>query len=553
MSKDRTILVIQVGADCVRAVIARPGAEPVALLDGCVIPVGRRDGDTNPLRDQLLIDQLVSFCRPRRKDLGGVLFILGGSAVSCHYLETPPLSGRPLVQATRLKLSQQLHFPVDQAIVAVRPLNSTSEGQLRVHATAGQQDFIQSMVDAAAQLRLRLIGICAAPDALARAAAKHVGAAPGLIALLDVGERMSTLVVLDGGSPCVCADIPIAAADITAALMRPIIRGEEVLQLDEEQALQLRNDIGVPDPSDEIPSLEVTGDRILPLLEPVLQKLIKQLTQWLTFASSGRNQPVRGLEVIGVGASIRGFAGAIGARTGLSVTSGDWLDQQGTLSAEFSAGHCRGFGLSAAALTHWRDLPDLVPPETRREQKVDRVRRSVAVCAPIIAISIAAASVPFESLGSAVEQSVTVRKAQLATVQSSVTRCAESSRDGIEVARLEGRFQKFVHEAPAWLVVFKELSLILPGDLRAIEMVGEWSADAANLTLRADVVPASGERGFDEVVRQTVLMLQRSDLFSRVEIVSANQGPSERDRAAAGTVSIRLDLMTTEAGREGMQ
>lgn len=550
MSKDRTILVIQVGADAVRAVIARPGPAPIELLDGCFISVGRREGETNPLSDQLLIDQLASFARPRRRNLGGMLFILGGHAVSCHYLETPPLSGKSLVQATRLKLGQQLHFPVDEAIVAVKPLNRTSEGQLRVHATAGQQAFIQSMVETAAQLGLPLMGICAVADALAFAASKQVGDAPGLNAFLDIRERMSTLVVLDGGSACVCADIPVAAADMTAALMRPIIRGEEVLQLDQEQALQLRNEVGVPEPTDTIPSLDVTGDRILPLLEPVLQKLVKQLTQWLTFASSGRNQQVSSMQVIGVGASIHGLAAAIAGRTGLNVTSGDWLDQQCKFADEFSGGHRKGFGLCAAALMHWRELPDLVPSETRRAQRIDRVRHGVAVCAPIIALSIAAASVPFESLGSAVEQSVGVRKAQLATVQSSVTQCAESSRDMIEVARLEERFSAFVNESPAWLAVFKELSLILPADLRAMELVGEWSPESANLSLRADVVPTSVERGFNEVIRQTVLMLQRSELFARVEILSANQGPSDHDPKAAGTVSIRLDL-TTMPGRKG--
>jgi Tfp pilus assembly PilM family ATPase len=544
MSKHRSILVIQVDVEGVRAAIAEAGSDAVHIKDCCNFPSSTQNKGSCPLFDQLIIDQLKSYCRGQQQKTEGVLFVLGGAGVSSHYLDMPPLSGKELTQATRIKLAQQLHFPVAEAVVAVKSLKSPSGGQLRVHATAGIKSHLDTIVDTASQLGLRLLGICAASDVLSHAVANRFESTSGMRVVLDLGEQSSTLVVVDGGTPCICSEIPVSAGDMTIALMRPIIRGEEVVQLDAAQAMQLRDEVGVPLPGDSIPSLGVTGDRILPLLEPVLQKLLKQMTQWLTFATTGKDHILEEIELIGVGAAIPQMGEAIAVRSGLRVSVSNWLDELAIRTSASGFENSSGYGLCAAAVRHWKKLPDLVPEDVRRDERTRRWRRSVSICAPIIAVSIAAMSVPFESLGSAVEQSVAVRKAQLAVVQSNVDQCGESTREDQAVTRVEGKFRHFVDESPDWLAVLKEQTQILPRELRATEYSGEWSVGGASLTVRGEIVTADSNREFDDVVRQTVLALQKSELFRRVEIVSANQGASDRDAHIAGSVAFRLDLRT---------
>lgn len=548
MSKNRSILVIQVDVEGVRAAIAEAGSDSVYIADCCSFPSSTQNKDSCPLSDQLLIDQLKSYCRGKQQKIDGVLFVLGGAGVSSHYLDMPPLSGKELTQATRIKLAQQLHFPVAEAVVAVKSLKSLSGGQLKVHATAGLKSHLDKIVDTASQLGLRLLGICAASDVLAHAVASRFDNENGMRVVLDLGEQSSTLVVVDGGAPCICSEIPVSAGDITVALMRPIIRGEEVIQLDAAKAMQLRDEVGVPLPNDSISSLGVTGDRILPLLEPVLQKLLKQMTQWLAFATTGKNHIIEEIELIGVGAEIPQMGEAIAVRSGLRVSVGNWLEESVIQASTEGGGNPSGYGLCAAAVRHWKKLPDLIPEDVRREERTRRWRRSVSICAPMVAVSIAAMSVPFESLGSAVGQSLAVRKAQLAVVQSNVKQCGESSRVDQAVMHIEGRLRAFVDESPDWLAVLKEQTQVLPREFRATEYSGEWNVREASLTLRGDIVTADSNKEFDDVVRQTVLALQKSELYHRVEIVSANQGASDRDSHLAGSVAFRLDLRTPVSG-----
>ncbi len=548
MSKNRNILVIQVDVEGVRAAIAEAGSDSVYISDSCSFPSSTQNKESCPLSDQLLIDQLKSYCRGKQQRIDGVLFVLGGAGVSSHYLDMPPLSGKELTQATRIKLAQQLHFPVAEAVVAVKSLKNQSGGQLKVHATAGLKSHLDRIIDTASQLGLRLLGICAASDVLAHAVANRFDNTNGMRVVLDLGEQSSTLVVVDGGTPCICSEIPVSAGDITVALMRPIIRGEEVIQLDAAKAMELRDEVGVPLPSDSIPSLGVTGDRILPLLEPVLQKLLKQMTQWLAFATTGKNHIVEEIELIGVGAAIPQMGEAIAVRSGLRVSVSNWLDELAKRTSTDSGANTSGYGLCAAAVSHWKKLPDLVPEDVRREDRTRRWRRSVSICAPIVAVSIAAISVPFESLGSAVGQSLAVRKAQLAVVQNNVNQCGESTREDQAVTRIEGKFRHFVDESPDWLAVLKEQTQVLPREFRATEYSGEWNVHEASLTVRGDIVTADSSREFDDVVRQTVLALQKSELFRRVEIVSANQGASEGDTRQSGSVAFRLDLRTPVTG-----
>ena len=136
----------------------------------------------------------------------------------------------------------------------------------------------------------------------------------------------------------------------------------------------------------------------------------------------------------------------------------------------------------------------------------------------------------------------------MAVVQSNVKQCGESSRVDQAVMHIEGRLRAFVDESPDWLAVLKEQTQVLPREFRATEYSGEWNVREASLTLRGDIVTADSNKEFDDVVRQTVLALQKSELYHRVEIVSANQGASDRDSHLAGSVAFRLDLRTPVSG-----
>jgi hypothetical protein len=298
-----------------------------------------------------------------------------------------------------------------------------------------------------------------------------------------------------------------------------------------------------------VESLGVTGDRLLPLLEPVLQKLAKQLTQWISFASTCAEAcTIQRIVLVGAGAHIRRLDEALGARMTWGVVSTNWLD--GLMSAA-TAEHCQSdsdFSAAVGAFLHGDSVPDLTPPSVRRRRAIGRVRRGVAWCGPVIAAGIVGLAMLFDHLGGGVLPAMASGEAQLVASNQTAERFDPLTAEAAVVRRLEGQFDRFGGDAPHWIAVFKELSCLLPRELQATEITANDTASGFGLTVRGRVVGLESGDGFDEVVTQTLLLLQRSALFRRVEVVSANRLEQTDPQGGAGTLAVELELAPCPVG-----
>jgi len=149
-------------------------------------------------------------------------------------------------------------------------------------------------------------------DALALAcgldAALREGSGPPR-ALLWLGERCSVLACAADGRLRFIRVVRIGTAMLADALTRPIRRGEgaEPLALDRPAAERLLERTGIPGPRDELAELGVTGSALLPLLQPVLQRIGVELKQSLRFGLSEAERAGATLTLTGPGGSIPGL------------------------------------------------------------------------------------------------------------------------------------------------------------------------------------------------------------------------------------------------------
>lgn len=564
MSRDREFLLLHAEAEALHLMRVRTADRGVRLAPLCTVESEGGAAQGCALLNQAAVDAVSDLLREQRLCGSQLVIAIGGAVVTPSFLELPPLDGKALKQAVALKLEQQLHFPMEEALVAVassrRGAGKTSEPRI-VHATAARREVIDAAVRFAAANRMKLSGICAVPDALAAAAANATEPGLGLTGVLHFDERQSTLVVLADGAPIACADITVSASDLTSALMRPIISGDQVFQIDAPRAGALRAEIGIPRADDVIESLGITGDRVIPLLEPVLQKLAKQLTQWLTFISTSQGRIVGEFQIVGIGGGIKGLDEAIASRTNLKITRGDWFDRlvemsdsrgdsrDGVDSTRSDAHAAAVAGICAAAALSYEKLPDLVPPEVRQDQRIHGVRRSVLTWGPVVAAACLALGVAFAQLASAVRPARKDTERRLVDAQIALTQLTNVVGATHSLRGREKRFEDFAASSPNWAMLFKELSLLLPPELQATEYRLESRPDGMALTVQAAVFVDGRGRDFDEVVRQALLLLQRSALFKRVELVSANRGTEKSESNLAGELSIQLDLAFVQFAR----
>ncbi len=546
MSGSRPFIILQAFTDELRLVHAKVADSAVELSHPWSFKFEQKDPDATALVEQSAIDALVAHVKEHHLVGRDVVCVVSGSCVACQYFDMPPLAKEALRQAVLLKLSQQLHFPVAEAVVAMKTVGLTAEGEtqnFRVQATAIQRNVAMAAASVAEKAGLNLTTVCGGPDALAAFTERLHSEDPSVQAVLNIDERIGTLVIHGNHSTCVATELAIAAGDLTAALMRPIISGEDVIQLDVERAVALRTEVGIPDADQVIASLEVTGDRLLPLLEPALQKFAKQLTQWITFATTcAGGGAVQSIRLVGPGASIKGLAEAICARVNLPVqreTAAQSFIAMGNADVQVSP---ESLAIAAAAALHRRVISNAIPPEILRQRTMKRVCRSVALCGPVVAAAILGVAFLFGRVDRNLRPRFQSHQTELANMQRLVGEQNRVAGLQSSVQALERQIDVFARATPNWVGIFKELSLLLPRELQVTEYAAQTEGGNMTLIVNARVYVDGKGRSFDEVATQALLMLQRSCFFERVEMVSANQSRNADDPRAAGTLSVRLNL-----------
>lgn len=546
MSNSNEILVLHAVGEELRLAQVRVIANQIELGDSCSFWSSRTDEDASVLHDQTVLDALASYVKERGWHGRDLLCVLGGSSIACQQYELPPLSGESLKRAATLKLSNQLHFDVSEAIIAVKSHGQVAGedgSQILVSVTAAHKPLATAAMDAATRMGLNVRAVVAAPDVLASVVQEKAADSKGLKAFLQIDELSSTLIVLNGQQPCVTTELPVGLESFTAALMRPIISGDDVIQIEREQATSLRNEAGIPKPDQEIPSLGITGGRLLPLLEPVLQQFAKHLTQWLTFAStSAEAEAIDSLTLIGSGGSLPGLSEALGARMSFSVTVAEWLADVTADSDTFPAGSMETFLVPVGAIRHWQSLPDLLPPEVRRERRLRRIRRAVAISGPIVASVIVGFAVMFDRMGGGVLTDLSEKQQQLADVQKVIGDNGRFEVDRKVAEQIEKQIADFSQSTPSWIGVFKELSVLLPSEVQAAEFAVADRDGRLWLVVNGSVHNTDKGQDFDRVVEQTLLLLQRSPFFGNVELLLANRVLPSEDATLVGRIGVELEL-----------
>jgi len=545
---NENLLVIHVGTDEVRLAHADVLQGVVKLSDVCSFFSRQHREDGGPLSDSAVLDALASLVQEKRWRGSKTVWLLSGSKVACQSYDMPPLQGGALRQAVLLKLGQQLHFDVAESVVAVDPVGETgagTESQMRVTATAAHRSLTNEVSEAAARVGLDVAGISAGLAALAKLAAHTAGEASAPSAVLYVDEHASTLTVLDAGAAIATAELPVGLDDFVSALMRPIIVGDDVVQLEQPQALALRNDFGVPAADESLEPVGITGERVLPLIEPVLQKFAKNLTQWLTFAATSLNhRQVECIRLVGPGSTMPRLAEALGSRISREVQAEDWLDLVVVPGEETSDAPLQSMAVAVAGALFHESLPDLMPSAIRKKKRLRKIRRVVTLCGPCAAAATLVLAMLFERVGSQFDPALAFQNQQLAGVQQIVGANSQWNADRAVVSRLQRQFDEFSQNSPSWVGVFKDLATLLPSELQVTDYVVSSREDGLRLTVNA-MVFSSGQPGrdFDKTVAQTLLLLQKSPSFGNVQLLSANRDQQSQRLGATGALSVELELV----------
>ena len=91
--------------------------------------------------------------------------------------------------------------------------------------------------------------------------------------------------------------------------------------------------------------------------------------------------------------------------------------------------------------------------------------------------------------------------------------------------------------------MFKEISVLLPHEVQVTEFKVRSDEEGMRLLVSGVVYIGERSRSFDEAVEQTLLLLQKSPFFRRVQLLAANREAKREHPHAAGTLTVELDLV----------
>lgn len=198
---------------------------------------------------------------------------LSGAGTIAQVLRMPPLSARNRKQAIQTRLRS--YAAGSHITVAVRSESPVTSEGVTVLAACVETGLARGWLAACTHAGLRV-----------RALSALAGVVPppqsdGAALQLVLGERTTTMQVFRTGALVACRDVLIGRRDFVQAYQRPILTEDGAVSLNPTQADELFVRAGVPMDQEQEIAPGIRGRQIWPTLDPVLQKVRREVEQSL--------------------------------------------------------------------------------------------------------------------------------------------------------------------------------------------------------------------------------------------------------------------------------
>ncbi|GEM_PF-3650281 len=407
-------------------------------------------------------------------------------------------------------------------------------------AAADQAEVLRAVADLVESVGLiteRIVPIDAvAMTDIVTPALSHKGPTQGW---LHVGVEQSWLVVVGEGHLRLFRPIRFGIEHLTDVLTRPICitgaRAEHCLTQD--RAASLLAEHGIPSRErllDEESGLY--GQHVLPLLQPVLQRVIVELKQSLRFGLSESHRREFSMRLCGEGAALPGLATILGDAIECRVESQPVEVTPIRLSCGLEASVCHRLVASC---------PNLLPQRTIAAQMAHRFNRSIWVGLAAGLALLALDALRLDGLIAEEKSRLITVSNQLDDAQARLQQREQALSKAAALQRLQNTYVAATGFSPDYSAVLREVALATPMSIRLIRMESVNSpmeaimgdvAPPATLSLDAYAIGTDA----DEKIASFVGRLRASALVESIALGSTVR--SEIDGQAARRFDIRIEL-----------
>lgn len=315
-----------------------------------------------------------------------------------------------------------------------------------------------------------------------------------LLAVLWVGEHRSVLAVGTPDRTRIIRSMSLGVESIAEALTRPIISRREsntTITLTRERARDILASVGIPARDQVVdPEAGLAGNNLLPLIQPVLQRLALEVKQSLRFGLTEPERARVNLRLAGPGAGVRNLRSALAVGMGLEdsnsplPTSAAEPHESARADAPIAVD-----SLLLAVRTNFPRLPRLLPAAHRHARELARARAALRV-----GVAAALALVGGDAVVSWFESATLRAAADVATTRSldpSILEQLTSARRAAD--QLDRHVAARLGAEPRWAPFLAAVSDAAEGRVALTEITLDFKEGLASARLTGAALMANGD------------------------------------------------------------
>lgn len=418
----------------------------------------------------------------------------------------PHIPKGELAEGVKLEAKNYFPFAVDDALLDFEIAGDVMEKGVRKYqllvATTSKKTVAENL-SLLGKLGIKPSSFIPVPSALRNIIEAAHPKKDEVKAILDIGEELTDLSIVKGADLVFSRKIPVAGGGLTSALTGVLVSDKGKMELSQDEAEKIKREIGIP-PKDEPKTVgdRISTTQIMSLITAPLQHLVSEIDRCFDYyrEETGGGK-VDLLLLFGGGASLGGLTGFLSEEVGVNVKLGNPSE-----GLKVDAGAIKEDRLSprlapaiGAGLNKEGGL-NLLPPEIKEE--TERTFKRAALQAFITAFILIPVLV---YIGMKIqlnnfEKRIAVGKFELKSLQH-------------QVRRAEARHlaNKLLSDEPYWEDVFRELSNLIPDNIR---LTGLGMNDSV-ITMKGIVESEDGER----LISNFILTLEEG-IFKEVKLIN---------------------------------
>ncbi len=434
----------------------------------------------------------------------GLMISAPTSTIRSLTVQVTQAAGIP--EAVRAELPKLLPYEADRAQVQFRVRRQQRVDdhlECAIALTACEAASLQDALDALWQAGWTVRGVAPAALALVNTAAALGAVGQDAVVLMDIGERLTTMVLIEAGVAVYARDVTLGGDHLTDALTGQV--GSVALTWDEAETL--KRDVGIPAPQ---PALTIGPRRIpvgtyLSMVQPILEQLVSEVRRTMTFGAQAASAaaPVR-VMISGEGSRLPQIESWLSSQLGVPVTR---LHCERWLGA---AGAAAAVSCGLALFDHSPKLD--LQPRASKERSV--IARTAAQLWRGLALAVVAIWI-----GSGVWQ---VRRQHLAGTLGTVTARWAAVQPVVEMKDAVEAHTQLLHRltveqgiAASW---FRTLAGTFPNAVRLTTLTVSGAHD-----VRLDAEAQEREQSPEASVSEFALWLDQAHLCRNIQLGSAGR------------------------------